>query len=256
MRTTIESKKSDILNEVINLQKYCREHNLAGTEYKRSTLDMKNKEDLLKLRDQHIKTITKSLIERGAALDKSIPELLPLGEELEAKRSKVKEFMEANKKKFVNDTTEFLHGWLGEDLGIYVQSDWARITVPGMENPKDFSLEIDMYYREEYDYSNDTIKIEESRIEINEPTFGSWKPGEKGKYNTAKFFEVLSAIACDPWKEKGGYMDTLLKIWNTYKLGVAAWRKEYNQYYDEYRAKAREVVEDLIDNMNFHNLAC
>ena len=256
MRTTIESKKSDILNEVINLQMYCKKINLACTEYKRSTLDMKNKEDLLKLRDDRVKRITKWMVDYGQTENNKVPELIPLGKELAEKQAPVTQAMQANKERFVNEVTNFLHGWLGEGLGIYVQSDWARITVPGMENPKDFSLEIDMYYREEYDYSNDTIKIEESRIEINEPTFGSWKPGEKGKYNTAKFFGILSAIANDPDSVSGGYMDNLLKIWNEYKINIMALRKEHRQHYDEYRAKARVVVEDLIDNMNFHNLAC
>lgn len=256
MRTTVESKKSDILNEVINLQMYCKKNRLACTEYKRSTLDMKNKEDLLNLRDKHIRTISNWMVDCGQTENSKVPELIPLGKELAEKQLPISQAMQADKERFVNEVTNFLHIWLGEDLGIYVQSDWARITVPGMENPKDFSLEIDMYYREEYDYSNDAIKIEESRIEINEPTFGSWKPGEKGKYNTAKFFEVLSTIASDPYKMNGGYMDRLLKIWNEYKINIMALKKEYYQYRNEYRVKVREVVEDLIDNMNFHNLAC
>lgn len=69
MRTTIESKKKEIIAEVINLQSYCRANFLKYKDYDPSTLELKNKEDLLFMRDILWITAADHLINKGKCVD-------------------------------------------------------------------------------------------------------------------------------------------------------------------------------------------
>ncbi len=246
MRTTIESKKKEILAEVINLQSYCRANLLNYKDYAPSTLELKNKDDLLFMRNTLLDTAADYLINKGKGVD-GAPEFKEVAEAMHKAFREASEDFDNKTKAFEKAVKEYIDEWLGKGLDIDVNTTSIEIRVPGLQPNRE--LRVTMYHQTKFAYNEDGMicGVEGGSIGFNQPTFGSWDPlTDNVGFDVHRFFRILNILA----NESQEVIPQFEKMWAAYLNERSEFNDKQEYIAEAYRANARTIAYQLLEQMN------
>lgn len=238
--TATESKKKEILAEVINLQSYCRANHLTYKAYAPSTLDLKNKEDLLFIRNNLWDTAVDHLINKGKGVD-GAPEFKEVAEAMHKASREADEDFDNKTKAYERAVKEYINEWLGTGLEIKVNVASIEIRVPGLQPKHDLAVTM-------YRQINKGKGDEGVTIEFNQPSFGPWAPlTDNVGFDVHRFFRILNILA----NESQEVIPQFEKMWTAYLSERIAFQDKQYEIAEAYRTSARTIANQLLEQMNF-----
>ena len=163
-------------------------------------LNSLNKNDLMELYHKMLDAIIATKIDRILNGQEPGNETYkPYVDEYNRKTNLLMEARRATTLKFKERVAAMVDADLGNDLVLDITSYRVTMGIPSTDDKRRSNLTIDLYYRENLGWGEDgCAKIHSGRMEVNQPTWGSWDPLAPENSYIRRFFEVLNDICKRP----------------------------------------------------------